>query len=63
MFTADDLANAVSEYWLEAEDALHALLTLLEGPPRVVGGREVHRRLARLLADLPYALAPLAEDE
>jgi hypothetical protein len=63
MVTADDLAHAVHEYRLEAEDALHALLTLLEGPPRVVGGREAHRRLTRLLADFGEALAPLTDGD
>ena len=53
----------VREYRLEAEDALHALLTLLEGPPRVVGGREAHRRLTRVLADFGQALVPLTDGE
>jgi hypothetical protein len=62
MVTADDMADAVREYRLEAEDALHALLTLLEGPPRVVGGRDVHRKLTRVLADFGQAFAPLMDD-
>ena len=63
MVTPDDMAEAVREYRLEAEDALHALLTLLEGPPRIVGGRETHRNLSRVLADFGQAFAPLTEDE
>src|SRR5262249_49938504 len=64
MVTADDFAIAVREYRLEAEDALHALLTLLDAPPRVDGGREAYRRVERVLLDLRRALIPLtAEDE
>jgi hypothetical protein len=63
MVTTDDLALAVREYRLEAEDALHALLTLLEGSPALVGRREAHRRMTRLLADFGQALAPLSDGE
>jgi len=60
MVTPDDLAAAVREYRLEAEDALHALLTLLDAPPRTDGSREAYRLLERVLADFGSALTPLS---
>jgi hypothetical protein len=63
MVTADDLALAVREYRLEAEDALHALLTLLEGSPALAARREAHRRMTRLLAEFGQALAPLTDGD
>ena len=63
MVTADDMAEAVRDTGLRRKMRCTALPTLLEGPPRVVGGREAHRRLSRVLADFGQALTPLMDDE